>query len=273
MMIDIENQLNNIRMKNLFRTYSIILFLCITLKSHADSKNKYNIKMMGEKYGYYEFEISNNSLDSVFLFSTYICPSYYDIIDEYSILYRYDTAYNKCKLSFLPIITSLHGGIVYGRKKNIYDNKRIEVKTVHHPTNTYQSWLWNDPFGERIYRYNINVHEPTSDIADISDYYELIAIPPQSNHTVKIHKKAFYNAKVKYIYLQEIYPKTLSLLDTLVVTPYKKVQCNELLLEFALYKDIDLLLSPVSSLFEEYNYNKEALSFEIITVKIDLHGL
>ncbi|MDR1763090.1 MAG: metallopeptidase family protein, partial [Dysgonamonadaceae bacterium] len=184
-----------------------------------------------EKNNNFEFDIINNTQDTLFLFDSYIFDrdrSFYDstAIQQSIYLHRYDKKTKQCKLSFLPLLPYLSanytGLLVLGGNK------------VAHT-------------GQVLYHFR--------------------AIPPDSKNTVTISKCAFYSKD----YVKEVYPQKISKFEhNIKFRKSKHKKCDSVVVEFALYKNIDLLISERAYWSDEYNFNEQALSYIILPVSVDI---
>ena len=97
--------------------------------------------------------------------------------------------------------------------------------------------------------------------------YHFRAIPPKSKVEVSISKKAFYTED----YVKEVYPQRISKFErTIKFRRSKYNRCSNIVVEFALYKNIDLLINEQAYYFDEYNFNEQALSYTTLLVSVDL---
>ena len=49
-----------------------------------------------------------------------------------------------------------------------------------------------------------------------------------------------------------------------------KKECDQIIVEFAIYKNVDLLTSMDAHYLDEIRFNEQALSYEIFSILIDL---
>ncbi|MDR2928823.1 MAG: hypothetical protein LBV41_11600 [Cytophagaceae bacterium] len=98
--------------------------------------------------------------------------------------------------------------------------------------------------------------------------YHFMTILPNSCHTVTISKNAFYTKD----YVYEVYPQKISKFEkTIKFRKSSNNRCsNNITVEFALYKNIDLLTSEKAYYFDEYNFNIQALSYTVLSVLVKL---
>lgn len=97
--------------------------------------------------------------------------------------------------------------------------------------------------------------------------YHFSLIPPKGKLNIVIPKKFFYSTKyVKDMSLEKIsiFDKGINFDDIL------KKGCSQIIVEFAIYKNIDLLTSIDSYYLDEIGFNKQALSYEIFSILIEL---
>ena len=189
------------------------------------------IRFIREIDNVFEFEMVNNTKDSLYLFDSYLFDKDKRIVGAYldgrdmqrsKYLHRYDKKTRQCKLSFLPLIPYL--GLTYTDRLILGGNK------VAHA-------------GQVVYSFS--------------------CIPPLSTFSVLICKDAIYQKT----YVKEIYPKKPSFFKfNKDLYPI----CENIVIEFAVYKDIDLLTSINSYYFDGYNFSKQTLSYRIISVVVDL---
>ena len=97
--------------------------------------------------------------------------------------------------------------------------------------------------------------------------YHFKPIPPQSCIQIAVPRKVFYSKE----YVKEITLKDYSKFDSTI--KFKDVipkRCQRIKVEFAIYKDVSLLTSYDAFYFDELNFNKQALSYEVFSVSMDL---
>ena len=67
-----------------------------------------------------------------------------------------------------------------------------------------------------------------------------------------------------------MYPQKISKFDTIEFSEIQYEKCDTIVVEFALYKNIDLLISKDAYYFDEFNFNDQALSYTILSVSVNL---
>lgn len=93
--------------------------------------------------------------------------------------------------------------------------------------------------------------------------YSFKAIPPKMQLCIKIAQDVFDNNE----FVVDFNAKKITKFDNPVFKTVKKIDVGGFckLIEFAVYKDITLLSSRKSYYLDEYNFNKQAQSFIILT--------
>jgi hypothetical protein len=206
----------------------------IQLNAQTNQCDSLFVQFIGEKENDFEFEIINNSKDTLYLFDSYLFDRDERIIGTYldgkemqrsKYLHRYDKKTKQCKLSFLPLLPFL----------SVRHNDLIVLggnKVAH--------------IGQVLYHFRL--------------------IPPNSKNAIVISKSAFYSED----YVKEVYPQKISKFDTIKFRKSKHTKCDTVIVEFALYKNIDLLNSKDAYYFDEFNFNEQALSYIVLSVSVNL---
>lgn len=194
----------------------IIHFLFIYLIQLNAQTNQYGdlrVQLVGKNENYFEFDIINNTRDTLFLFDSYLNENLYD--SKY--LHRFDAIENQCKLSLLSLLPFLS---VQPTDCMVLGENRI------------------------VYRGQV--------------LYNFQTILPNSRNAILISKRAFYSED----YVKEVYPQKISkFINTIKFHKSKHRKCNTVIVELALYRNIDLLISHEAYYFNEYNFNEQALSY------------
>jgi hypothetical protein len=92
------------------------------------------------------------------------------------------------------------------------------------------------------------------------------AIPPNETYAVSIPKDFFHSRE----YVDEVYPQKYSKFDRRIkFRSRKRNRCDDVLVEFAIYKSVDLLKSENAYYFDELAFNEQALSYDILSITIE----
>jgi len=218
-------------MKHIFFTINILFVVLIRLDAQTNQCDSFCVQFIGEKDDDFEFELINNTQDTLYLFDSYIVERDRPYLDgkemQRSIyLHRFDKKTKQCKLSFLPLLPFLS---VHYTDRLILGGNKVANK------------------GQVLYHFR--------------------AIPPNSRNRIAISKSAFYTED----YINEVYPQKISKFEqTIKFRKSKHNRCNNVVVEFALYKNIDLLMNEQAYYLDEYNFNEQALSYTILSVSVDL---
>jgi hypothetical protein len=207
-------------MKRKIFIISILFVFFIQLNAQTNQCDSFLVQFIGEKDNDYEFELINNSKDTLYLFDSYLNENLY----QSKYLHRYDKKTKQCKLSFLPLLPFLsvrHNDLIV-----------LEGNKVAH-------------IGQVLYHFRL--------------------IPPHSKNAIVISKSAFYSED----YVKEVYPQKISKFDTIKFRKSKHKKCDTVIVEFALYKNIDLLNSKDAYYFDEFNFNEQALSYIVLSVSVN----
>ncbi len=194
-------------------------------------KDSLYVQFVGIINDKFEFEIINNTTDSVYLFDSYLFNKDKRIstlddreIQKSKYLHRYDKKIRQCKLSFLPLLPYLT--LKYNNNV-VFDGNKVAY------------------YGQVLYNFS--------------------SIPPHSRFTIQIHKDAI----CQKTYVKEINLNKISKFSKIKFSRDLQVQCQNIIVEFAVYKNINLLTSHKSFLYDEYNFNKQALSYKILSIVVD----
>jgi hypothetical protein len=207
-------------MKHKIFIISILFVFSVQLNAQINQCDSFVVQFIGEKDNDFEFEIINNSKDTLYLFDSYLNENLY----QSKYLHRFDVKEKQCKLSLLPLLPFL--SVRHSDRLIIGENKIINKWQV---------------------------------------LYHFKTIPPNSKNTIPIAKSAFSTDE----YVKEVYPQKLSKFDTIKFHKSKHKKCNAVVVEFALYKNIDLLISKEAFYFDEFNFNKQALSYTVLSVTVN----
>ena len=97
--------------------------------------------------------------------------------------------------------------------------------------------------------------------------YHFSPIPPKGKLYISIPGTFFYSKK----YVKDISLKSFSIFDKRIkFDDILKKECDQIIVEFAIYKNIDLLTSIDAYYLDEIRFNEQALSYEIFSILIDL---
>jgi len=222
-------------MKHIFFTINILFVVLIQLDAQTNQCDSFCVQFIGEKDDNFEFELINNTQDTLYLFDSYLFDRDNRIIGTYldgkemqrSIyLHRFDKKTKQCKLSFLPLLPFLS---VHYTNRLILGGNKLANK------------------GQVLYHFR--------------------TIPPNSRNKIEISKSAFYTGD----YVNEVYPQKISKFEqTIKFRKSKHNRCSNVVVEFALYKNIDLLMSEQAYYLDEYNFNEQALCYTVLSVSVDL---
>ena len=221
-------------MRYTFFIISILFVVSLQLDAQTNQCDSFCVQFIGEKDDDFEFELINNTQDTLHLFDSYLFDR--DIrIDTYldgkemqrSIyLHRFDEKTKQCKLSFLPLLPFLS---VHYTDLIIFEGHKLAKR------------------GNVLYHFR--------------------AVPPNSRNKIEISKSAFYTED----YVYEVYPQKISKFEhTIKFHKSNNDCCGNIVVEFALYKNIDLLRNEQAYYYDEYNFNDQALSYTVLSVSIDL---
>jgi len=217
--------------KFIFLIISILISIIIKAKTEGSNEKQecFYLNFVGKTQDIFEFEIINNSTDSLFLFDSYFNEETTAIINKIpnaKYLHRFDTKSKQCKLSFLPLLPFLS-----------VDKTDVIV------------------FGE-----NSVVRK-----GQILFHFKIIS--PQSKTVIKLPKESFYQTN----FIKEIYPKKLSKFDNKInVKDIYNTKCKYIIVEFAVYKNIDIFRNKDAYYYDEFNFNTQALSYKIISIPVKL---
>ncbi len=176
------------------------------------------------------FEFTNESSDSLYLFDSYL--------NEVTVL---------LKESVCDSIKYLHR----------YDKEQRQCKFSFLPFLPYLSVQCTDlvVLGEDRF------------IRKGQILYHFSLISPKSKLSVVIPRNAFYSKK----YVKDVSLKGFSIFDKGIkfenVLPPK---CGRMIVEFAIYQKIDLLISADVYYLDEVSFNEQALSYEIFSISINI---
>jgi hypothetical protein len=190
------------------------------------------VQFIGEKDNDFEFEIINNGKDTLYLFDSYLIDRDKRIIT--------DDKENK----------EIQQSIYLHR----YDEKTKQCKLSFLPLLPYLSAHYTDLILGR---------NKVASKGQVLYHFRLI--PPNSKNAIVISKSAFYSED----YVKEVYPQKISKFDTIKFRKSKHKKCDTVIVEFALYKNIDLLNSKDAYYFDEFNFNKQALSYIVLSVSVN----
>lgn len=95
--------------------------------------------------------------------------------------------------------------------------------------------------------------------------YHFTAIAPNGKSIIKMNKSAFYSED----YVEEVYPQKISKFDTIKFHKSRYGKCGTVVVEFALYKNVNLLISKDAYYFDEFNFNEQALSYIVLFVLVN----
>jgi hypothetical protein len=215
------------------------MLLVLSPQSHAQTKMSINqcdsmyIRFIEEKNDNFEFEIVNKTKDSLYLFDSYLFDRDKRIITS-------DKANKEIQQSIY-----LHR----------YDKKTKQCKLSFLPLLPYLSTHYTDfILGRNKVAYKGQV------------LYHFMAIPPNSSNTILISKSAFYSED----YVKEVYPQKIPKFEhNIKFRKSKHKKCDAVIVEFALYKNIDLLISKDIYYFDEFNFNEQALSYTVLSVTVN----
>ena len=209
-------------MKYIYSIISILFVVSVQLGAQTNQCDGFCVQFIKEKDNNFEFDIINNTQDTLYLFDSYLDNDLY----QSKYLHRFDKKEKQCKLSFLPLLPFLS---VHYTDRLILGNNKVANK------------------GQVLYHFR--------------------AIPPKSRNKVVISKSAFYTEN----YVYEVYPQKISKFEgTIKFRKSKNNRCDNVVVEFALYRNIDLLTSEKAYYFDEYNFNEQALSYYVLSVSVDL---
>jgi len=220
-------------MKYIFSILTIFFVVSIQLNAQTNKCDSFCVQFYGEKGDDFEFDLINNTQDTLYLFDSYLFDrdnrigTYLDgkEMQQSKYLHRFDKKTKQCKLSFLPLLPFLS---VHYTDRIILSGDKVVDK------------------GQVLYHFR--------------------AIPPNSKNKVVISKSTFYTED----YVNEVYPKKISKFErTIKFRKSKHNRCNNIVVEFALYKNIDLLMNEQAYYFDEYNFNKQALSYTVLSVSVN----
>jgi hypothetical protein len=207
-------------MKRKIFIINILFIFFVQLNAQTNQCNSFLVQFIGEKDNNFKFEIINNSIDTLYLFDSYLNENLY----QSKYLHRFDVQKKQCKLSLLPLLPFL--SVRYSDLVILGENKVANKWQV---------------------------------------LYHFKAIPPNGGHTIVISKSAFYSED----YVKEVYPQKISKFDTIKFRKSKHKKCSTVIVEFALYKNIDLLISENAYYFDEFNFNEQALSFTVLSIAVN----
>ena len=231
-------------MKRIYLLVSILLFVFsidakaqieVVMIDSAFQKDSLYVKFVGVINDEFVFEIVNNTKDSLYLFDSYL--------------------FDKDK----RISTYLDGKDMQRSKYlHRYDKKLQQCKLSFLPLLPYLNIkYYNDRLviaGDKVV-YSGQV------------LYSFSPIPPQSRLQTTICKDAIYQET----YVKEIYPKKLSKFDRgIKFSKDLYPKCENIIIEFALYKNINLISSLDAYYFNEFECNEQSLSYSIITISVNL---
>ncbi|MDH6310475.1 hypothetical protein M2451_004019 [Dysgonomonas sp. PFB1-18] len=225
-------------MKNNTLILAIILFIFsfqvkaqvnisnINLSQHSDSLISI---LVNTNKDVFEFELINNTSDSLYLFDSYLNENAFSDIEQLynaRYLHRFDRKENQCKLSFLPLIPYLS---VERNDLYIIGENRLIRK------------------GQILYSFK--------------------SILPHSKLCIKIPKESFYQEK----YIKEVDTKKMSKFDKkMKIKNIDGVKCDNIVVEFAVYKNINIINNFEAYYYNEFEFNEQVLSYSIISVLINL---
>lgn len=233
-------------MKNVYSLIEVLLFVfSIDAKAQIEDlkvdstfqKDSLYVEFVGVINDEFVFEIVNNTKDSLYLFDSYLFDNEKRIISTYD------------------------GRVIQSSKYlHRYDKKTRQCKLSFLPLLPYLTAKYSDRplvVGENKVAYHGQV------------LYNFSLISPQSRLQIAICKEAIYQET----YVKEIYPKKHSKFENRIKFSkdlYPK--CENIVAEFAVYKNVNLLTSHESFLYDEYNFNKQGLSYMILSIIVNLHS-
>ena len=230
-----------IDMKHTFFIISILFAIFVQSTAQTNQCDNFFVQFIGEKDDDFEFELINNTQDTLHLFDSYLQTTnhYAQTIDsslkktentpylyQSKYLHRFDEKTRQCKLSLLPLLPYLglrtHSPIILG-----VDKVARNFQVVYH----------------------------------------FRTIPPNSRNKIEISRSAFYTED----YVYEVYPQKISKFERGIKFHKSNNDCcSNIVVEFALYKNIDLLRNEQAYYYDEYKSNDQALSYTVLSVSIDL---
>jgi len=209
-------------MKYIYSIINILFVVFVQLNAQTNLCDNFCVQFIREKDNDFEFEIINNTQDTLYLFDSYLDHDLY----KSKYLHRFDKKEKLCKLSFLPLLPFL--SVHYTDHIILGDNKVANK-------------------GQILYHFRV--------------------IPPKSRNKAIIPRSAFYTEN----YVNEVHPKKISKFEqTIKFRKSKHNRCSNIVVEFALYKNIDLLINEQAYYLDEYNFNEQALCYTILSVSVDL---
>jgi len=94
--------------------------------------------------------------------------------------------------------------------------------------------------------------------------YSFKAIPPKMHVSIKIPNRAINISE----FVEDFDAKNLTKFDNLKFKKMTNLKCVSMLIEFAYYKNITLLSNGESYYLDEFNFNKHAQSYNVLTISI-----
>jgi len=225
-----------IDMRYTFFIISILFAISVQLIAQTNQCDSFCVRFIQENGNDFEFELINNTQDTLYLFDSYLQTTNSYLQESEFAPYLYHSKY-------------LHR----------FDKKEKKCKLSLLPLLPYLGF---------------KIHSPvTLGIDKVARKFQVLyhfrAIPPNSRNKIVISKSAFYTED----YVYEVYPQQISKFERTIrfrKSKNKHKHCSSIVVEFALYKSIDLLTSEKAYYFDEYNFNEQALSYTILSVSIDL---
>lgn len=200
------------------------------IKDASRNLNSVYLEYSQEKNTTLIFKIYNTTNDTKYLFSSYFHPSYYSA----KCIHRLNSDDKSYKISFIPIVPFLG------------------TRTEH--VKILSSEKICKPFQMR---------------------YNFIKLLPNTFYELKIEREyLFKGISLKSQVTKDFDVKDLDKFDTQYIFPPCDInrldESYDLVFEFGMYSDVNLLCDEFAYYTKEFDFNKQAKSFQVLSTKVKL---